>query len=88
MAAPPIVRPSLKETVPLGLAVEKPQGVRVAQPVPSRPVVRPILAARGKNWFAEAMFGASPTRPHSVEVDRPALRDCYSVPGATEGDQS
>lgn len=63
MVAHPIVTLPLNEKFPLSLGVEEPQGIRVAQTVSSRTVLRPILAARGKNWFAEAMLEASPTRP-------------------------
>lgn len=69
MAAHPIVTTPLEEEFRLSPGVEESQGIRVGQAAPSRTVLRSILAARGKNWFAEAMLEASPTRPQRLTGD-------------------
>lgn len=69
MGPHPIVTPPLSERFPLSLGVQELQVICVERTVPPRARLRPILAPRGKNWFAEAMLEASRTQPQRRTKD-------------------
>ena len=69
MAAHPIVAPPLNDKTSVRLVVEEPPVFRNTRTIPSRTVLRPIMAAGGKNWFSEALLEADTTRPQRRAAD-------------------